>query len=69
LENAPKLNIEVVETAISVEDFKQADEVILSNSLIGLWPVKSFETCKFEPGPVYWALLKYLLKDYPVVDV
>jgi len=69
LDNAPKLNIDIVETAISVEDIKQADEVILSNSLIGLWPVKAFETCEFQPGPVYWALLKHLLKDYPVVDV
>ena len=63
LDNAPKLNIEVVETTISVEDINQADEVILSNSLIGFWPVKAFENCQFQPGPVYWALLKHLLKD------
>ena len=69
LANAPKLDIEVVETELSVEDIKQADEVILSNSLIGLWSVNAFETCKFQPGPVYWALLKHLLKGYPVVDI
>ena len=69
LANAPNLNIKVVETAISIEDIKQADEVILSNSLIGLWPVKAFETCQFQAGPVYWSLLKYLLKDYPVVEL
>lgn len=69
LEQAPCLDIEVVESMISVEDIRQADEVILSNSLIGLWPVKEFERCQFEPGPVYWALLEHLLKDYPVVDV
>ncbi|NNF97099.1 MAG: hypothetical protein HKM94_09255, partial [Halobacteria archaeon] len=69
LDNAPKLDIDAVEAELSVEAIKQADEVILSNSLIGLWPVKVFETCQFQPGPVYWALLKHLLKDYPVVDV
>ncbi len=69
LDNAPTMGIEVVETALSVEDIKQADEVLLSNSLIGLWPVKAFESCQFEPGPVYRALLKPLIKDYPVVVV
>ncbi len=69
LNNAPALGIKVVETELSVEDITRADEVLLTNSLIGLWPVKDFENCQFEPGPVYWALLKHLIKDYPVVDV
>jgi 4-amino-4-deoxychorismate lyase len=69
LENAPRMDFIITETELSVEEIKQADEVILSNSLIGLWPVKSFEACQFQPGPVYWALLKNLVKDYPVVDI
>ncbi len=69
LAHAPALGFKVIETGLSIDDIKQANEVLLSNSLIGLWPVKTFETCQLQPGPVYWALLKHLLKDYPVVDL
>ena len=67
LDHATSLNIEVAETELHPEDLKQADEVILTNSLIGLWPVRSFESSLYQAGPVYQALLKYLLKDYPLV--
>jgi 4-amino-4-deoxychorismate lyase len=68
LDNAPKLDIEVLETELSVEDIKQADEVMLSNSLIGLWPIKIFGSSNYQPGPVYRALLKYLVKEYPLIN-
>jgi 4-amino-4-deoxychorismate lyase len=68
LDNAHKFDIEVHEAELSVEDVKQANEVMLSNSLIGLWPVKTFESSNYQPGPVYRALLKYLLKEYPVIN-
>lgn len=69
LDNAPKLDIKVVEADLSVEDIKQADEVMLTNSLIGLWPVKSFESSNYQAGPVYQSLLKYLVKEYPLTNI
>lgn len=69
LEQARGLDIAVQKTDLSVEDIKQADEVILTNSLIGLWPVKSFESSHYQPGPVYEALLKSLLKEYPHINI
>lgn len=68
MDNASKLDIKVQETILSVADIKQAEEVMLTNSLIGLWPVKTFESSDYQPGPVYQALLKYLIKEYPLVD-
>ncbi len=69
LENAPHQGIEVNEVELAVADIRQADEVLLTNSLIGLWPVRSFETREYQPGPVYWTMLRHLVKDYPVVDL
>lgn len=68
LDNAPRLDIEVHEVELSIQDIKQADEVMLTNSLIGLWPVKTFESRNYQPGPVYRALLKTLIKAYPVTN-
>ena len=68
LNNAPRLDVEVHEVELSIQDIKQADEVMLTNSLIGLWPVKTFESRNYQPGPVYRALLKALIKVYPVIN-
>jgi 4-amino-4-deoxychorismate lyase len=68
MQTAKELNMDVQQTALSVTDIKQADEVLLTNSLIGLWPVKTFESSHYQAGSVYQALLKYLLKDYPLVN-
>ena len=68
LEYAPRLGFEVNETTLSVEDLQHADELILTNSLIGLWPVKTFESRYYQPGPVYLALLKCLLTEYPLIS-
>lgn len=69
LDNAPKLDIKVIEADLSVEDIKHADEVMLTNSLIGLWPVKNFESSNYQAGPVYQSLLKYLVKEYPLTNI
>ena len=66
LDTAPKFNVEAHEVALPLEDIKQADEVILTNSLIGLWPVKMFESNHYQPGPVYQTLIKFLIKKYPL---
>ena len=43
LELAKSLNIEVKEDLISADKLKQADEVFISNSVIGIQSVKSIE--------------------------
>lgn len=63
---ANELEIKVHEATLSLEDILQADEVLLTNSLIGLWPVRRFESRNFQTGPIYQTLLEYLLKTYPV---
>ncbi len=68
LDNASRLGFETKEVAVSIQDIQQADEVMLTNSLIGLWPVKTFETCHYRPGPVYQALIKYLVTEYPLIS-
>lgn len=40
-------------TALTLDEVRQADELLLSNSLIGLWPVCRFEEREFfAPGPI-----------------
>lgn len=68
MQTAEELNLAVQQTALSVTDIKQADEVMLTNSLIGLWPVKHFDSRNYQPGPVYQTLLKYLVKEYPLIS-
>lgn len=69
LDNASSVGIEVHRTTVAIEDIKQADEVMLTNSLIGLWPVKRFESSNYQPGPVFQTLLKYLVKEYPLIKI
>lgn len=63
---ANELEIKVHETTLSLDNILQADEVMMTNSLIGLWPVRNFESRNFQTGPIYQTLLEYLLKTYPV---
>lgn len=37
---------------IAFGEVEEADEVFLTNSLIGLWPVAAFEARRWSPGPV-----------------
>ena len=47
---------EITESAriadISLEDVHGADELFLTNSLIGLWPVRQFDGKPYAVGPV-----------------
>ena len=56
------------EATLGIEDIQQADEIMLTNSLIGLWPVRHFASRDFQPGPMYQTLLECLLKTYPVTN-
>ena len=65
---AAELDIQVHEATLGIEDIQQADEIMLTNSLIGLWPVRHFASRDFQPGPMYQTLLECLLKTYPVTN-
>ncbi len=56
------------ECDISLEQLLQADELILSNSLAGIWPVKQFDVADttrqtYRIGAVYQALHTHLLQN------
>jgi branched-chain amino acid aminotransferase len=44
--------VEVVETVLSFDDFRQADEVFLSGNLNKVTPVKEFDGTHYQHGPV-----------------
>ncbi|MCK5639864.1 MAG: aminodeoxychorismate lyase [Gammaproteobacteria bacterium] len=63
IDEAEKQGIAVHITDLYVDDLKMADEVFLSNSLIGLWPVCQWGQQQYTPGSVTSALLKLLRKE------
>lgn len=48
-------------TAMSMSDLRSADECFLTNSLIGLWPVKSIDGRAMDIGPLSLEIHKLLL--------
>lgn len=52
LERAAALMIPCRVTALAREDVYSAEEVFLTNSLIGLWPVRRIETHEYPPGKI-----------------
>jgi 4-amino-4-deoxychorismate lyase len=52
LDAAEALCLNARETRLSMSDLQNADELFLSNSIIGIWPVKCFEQRNIAVGPV-----------------
>lgn len=52
LEAAANAGISTQETRLSLDDLYQSQELFLSNSLIGIWPVRQLENQDFPVGPV-----------------
>jgi 4-amino-4-deoxychorismate lyase len=52
LEAAAEAGMSTQETTLSLDDVHQSQEVFLSNSLIGVWPVRRLENQAFPVGPV-----------------
>lgn len=48
---AAELGMSVDETRITVDELLQADEIFLTNSVIGIWPVGRFEQRTLSVGP------------------
>ncbi len=50
----------VRETVISVEELGEAEEIFLTNSQIGLWPVRALDDAVYHLGPVTRRLMRGL---------
>lgn len=59
---AAELNLSVQETRLTPEDITGASEVFLTNSIIGIWPVRSIERRYIGVGPVTLELCEWLKK-------
>ena len=57
LDTAQTMGLESREVSLGADEFKNADEVFISNSVIGLWPVLEWDAVRFSKGPVTSALL------------
>jgi 4-amino-4-deoxychorismate lyase len=62
MEGAAELGITVSEERVSPADAEAADELFLTNSIIGLWPVRSLEHRHYPVGPVALELAEWLKK-------
>lgn len=61
---ARSAGMQVEETVIKLGDVWQAEEVFLTNALVGLWPVRRFENSAYPIGPVT-RRLQDLLEVFP----
>ena len=61
ISEAQKNQVYVVEKTLSKEDIKSADELFVTNSIIGIWPVKQLEEQRYVIGPLTQHLQKLLL--------
>lgn len=62
LELAGALDIRVEEQLLTPLMLDEADEIFLTNSVIGLWPIASLEGRRYLPGPVSRHILQVLLE-------
>lgn len=44
--------IEVHQTRLTLDELVNADELFLTNSVIGIWPVKQFQSTRYRVGPI-----------------
>jgi 4-amino-4-deoxychorismate lyase len=52
LETAKQLNIRYSVDRITIDDLRRAEEIFLTNSLIGIWPVRQLQDNDYAVGPV-----------------
>ena len=63
IEQAQKFGFEVQIVSLSVAELSQTDEVFVTNSIIGLWPVKQFQQHEFTHFNVATTLLKSIINN------
>lgn len=65
LELAGKRGVPVTERPVSVEDLRRADEVFMTNCVIGIWPVRHIDAREYIDGPLTRALMRALAEFEP----
>lgn len=65
IEYAKKKDIPCQETQIPITMMQQADAVFLTNSLIGIWPVRKFEKHRYTGSKIINTLQESLEHAYP----
>ncbi len=58
--------IMAIEDKISLEQVLAADEVFLTNSIIGIWPVKQISSQAYNSGLITKNIMQFLIEDYSV---
>ena len=64
LELAAKLAIQAQERSLEIEELMQSQEVFLTNSLMGIWPVRRLADHAFAVGPVTQRLASALEREH-----
>jgi 4-amino-4-deoxychorismate lyase len=67
MERASDAGIECGEVAIEPDGLLRADEIFMTNSRIGIWPVVQVESSRFEIGPITRRLMA-ILADIGVTE-
>jgi len=57
LQLADELRITVIIGHYFIEDLFSADEIFITNSIHGIWPVRQIDQYSFNPGPVTQQLM------------
>jgi 4-amino-4-deoxychorismate lyase len=67
LERAPVLSIDSRVAGLKREDILDGDEVFLTNSLVGVWPVRRIEAREYPVGPIT-RRIQEAVRDATVAD-
>lgn len=62
LEQALGLGFDCAETVVTLADLHAADEIFMTNSQFGIWPVRRLEDRRLTPGPVTRTLMDALAR-------
>jgi len=63
IEQAEKLGVAAQIVSLSVSDIHAAEEVFLSNSVIGVWPVRRFQSHVYDTPELSPKLLNLMIKN------
>jgi 4-amino-4-deoxychorismate lyase len=63
LEGAREAGLKPLETAMTLEDIKDADELFMTNALVGIWPVGRLDERAYVVGPATRRLMRQLEID------
>ena len=67
LERASAIGVRVAVEPLSLDTIRAADELFLTNSLIGIWPVRQLESKTYPVGPVTQTIQKAIVDAFPVL--